>query len=124
MSTQLTARTRAVVSGRSAGLCEVCGQARATEKSHRRPRGAGGTSLTERHLPAWVIDCCHNCHQGPRGIERHRVEALRMGWLLPPGADALDEPVWLVTPNGPGWWLLDNEGGMTWADDPGRAHPE
>ena len=116
--TQVTARTRVIVAGRSALVCELCGQARAAQVHHRRPRGMGGTSLTAVHTAASLLHLCHRCHQGR--VELHRAEALRMGWLLPPGADPTGEAVWLATPNGTGWWLLDDDGGSRFTTDPHR----
>lgn len=115
MSTQITTATRRILRERSGGVCEVCGAARATEASHRRPRGMGGTSLTHRHGPAWVIDACHDCHQGR--IERHRVEALAHGWLLDAGQDAAATPAWLTLIYGTGWWFLLDDGGYSWGPD-------
>lgn len=110
MSTQITSRSRAVVAERSNGICEICGQARAVEMSHRRPKGMGGTSITGRHLPSWLIHACSDCHRGPGGVESDRTRALTNGWLLGPMDDASRTPVLLVTMYGRGWWLLDDDG--------------
>lgn len=109
MSASLTARTREIVYGRSLGICEVCGRARAAEASHRRPQGMGGTSSRERQQPAWILHLCSRCHHTE--VESHRQHALDMGWLLRPVDDALLVPAKLQTVYGSGWWLLDNEGG-------------
>lgn len=78
----------------------------------------GGTSIKARHLPSGLIHACHDCHQGPRGIESDRQRARAMGWLLGPLDDPQTVPVWLSTRYGVGWWLLDDEGCYTRAAAP------
>jgi hypothetical protein len=73
----------------------------------------GGTSLAKRHTPAGVLHLCHDCHQGPRGVESDRDRARAMGWLIGPQDSPELVPVWLATLYGDGWWLLDNEGCYT-----------
>jgi hypothetical protein len=110
MATQITPETRRLLAERSAGVCEICGRARATEASHRRPKGMGGTSVKIRHAVAWLIHACHGCHQGRDGIESDRDRARMMGWLVGPLDDAAVIPVYLHTRYGVGWWLLDDSG--------------
>jgi hypothetical protein len=104
VSTQITQATRLIVAQRSWGRCEVCGQARATEMSHRRPKGMGGTSVAERHGPAWLIHACNHCHQ--QVIEKDREHAREMGWLLLPAETPEMKPALLHTLHGHGWWYL------------------
>lgn len=98
---------RLLVLARSGGICEVCGQARATNVHHRRPRGMGGTSRAIES-PAWLLHVCgqgntSGCH---RRIENNREEARAAGWLLLPQQDAAVTPVRLAC----GWVVLLDDG--------------
>lgn len=121
MSTQITPATRQLLAERSGGVCEVCARRRATEASHRRPRGMGGTSIKARHLAASLLHLCHDCHQGPHGIERDREHAKSMGWLLGPLDSPTETPVWLATKYGTGWWMLDDDGCYTACETPAHV---
>lgn len=49
--------TREAVVGRSNGICEYCGYARASDMHHRKSRGVGG-----KWHPANIIHLCRPCH--------------------------------------------------------------
>jgi 5-methylcytosine-specific restriction endonuclease McrA len=51
-------RTRQAVHGRSGGICEFCGIARAQEMHHRKSRGVGG-----QWSPANILHLCNTCHR-------------------------------------------------------------
>lgn len=108
-------RVRRVTRERGQGLCElrldgIC-LGRARNASHRTPVGQGG-----RWSPCNVMDACGSGTTGCHGyIEHHRTWAYARGLLLPTGTIPDDEPVRVYHPvNGPGWWLLNHDGSMTW----------
>ncbi len=68
------------ISGRSGGVCEVCGANLARQKHHRRPRQAGGSRRDDTNTAANGLDVCHGCHHL---IEMNRALAYLVGWLLP-----------------------------------------
>jgi hypothetical protein len=73
---------RLLVLARSNGVCEVCGQARATNVHHRMPRGMGGTNRPIES-PAWLLHVCGSGTTGCHGrIESDRTRAQAAGWLL------------------------------------------
>lgn len=78
--TGFSANVRAVVEGRSGGMCEVCGEGRVTEIHHRRPRGMGGSSSGDTNKPSNALALCNACH---RMIESNRAVAMLLGWLMP-----------------------------------------
>jgi len=49
--------TRKAVAGRSCGICECCGRAKATDMHHRISRGVGG-----QWTPANILHLCRSCH--------------------------------------------------------------
>lgn len=101
---QITKATREIVEERSSGVCEVCGQERATQMHHRRPRGMGGSRNAKIHEPSMLLHVGNGCHHY---IEHNRNEAIAEGWLLETGD--LDRPVrtWH------GYVAFDDEGGFT-----------
>ncbi len=99
-----------LVLARSNGVCEVCGQARAPNVHHRRPRGMGGTSRAIES-PGWLL---HVCGQGNTSgchgrIESSREAAREAGWLLTDRQTPQDTPARLWF----GFVLLDDEGDYT-----------
>jgi len=80
---------------------------------HRRPRGAGGSSLPDTNSPANLIPlhgpgADEDCHGH---VESHRAEALTFGWLVRQGADPASVPV--LIEHGARRVLLDHDGDMT-----------
>jgi hypothetical protein len=75
---------------RDAGCCARCGRAvsgvrgRDWSLHHRRPRGAGGSSLVWVNLPANLLILCGSGTTGCHGwVESHRDAARRAGFLVP-----------------------------------------
>lgn len=56
MATDPMLHSRPVVEARSGGVCERCGQRRATHKHHRKLRRFGD------HKAANIVDLCTECH--------------------------------------------------------------
>lgn len=112
--------TRLILAERSQGMCEACGQARAEQAHHRQPRGSGGTSLAGPHSPANFLHVCVSCHGL---IEDHRdpltgrpADTYALGLQVRRGTDPDAIPVRLAHPvYGLAAWLLDDEGGISWA---------
>lgn len=103
-------RARELVNGRSHGRCELCGSTSALSWAHRRSRGQGGRWLAENGLRL-DNDRCHPW------TEQHPDLADAGGWrIVGRDVDPLLVPVWLATVNGPGWWLLTEDGGYAWVD--------
>lgn len=100
---QIPSRVRILIGERSSGVCEVCGQERATQVHHRRPRGMGGSRDPRIHEPSMLLHVGDHCHHH---IEHNRGESIAEGWLL---THAGDRPVrtWI------GYLLLDDGGGWT-----------
>lgn len=68
------APARPVVEKRSAGMCERCGAARATDMHHRKLRRHGD------HSPANLVHLCRTCHNWVHG---NVEEALLTGFICP-----------------------------------------
>jgi hypothetical protein len=110
MSAGVLTRDRVLVITRANGMCEVCGEAPASNIHHRRPRGMGGTRRAI-HSPAWLLAVCgqgnaSGCHGR---IESDRYAAQVAGWLLGPLEEPSTCPVRLAI----GWVVLDDEGGYS-----------
>ena len=90
MSAEFTPATKAAAAERSAGLCEVCGSARAFDYHHRRPRGMGSTKRADTASLAACLHICRHCHTL---IESHRNLATLLGWLVPSTFDPASQPV-------------------------------
>lgn len=105
---------------RAEGSCEKCG--RGLHRSdrgmswsvhHRRPRGAGGSSLAWVNQPANLLILCghattpDSCHQW---TESNRADATAAGWLIPLNAKykAVDMPLFHYRF---GYCRLTNDGG-------------
>jgi 5-methylcytosine-specific restriction protein A len=82
----------------------VCGNGRAVERHHRRPRGMGGSSRGTTNTAANGLHLCGVCH---RLVELNRTLALLLGWLLP---QAATEPAQHRVMYRGEWALLDDNG--------------
>lgn len=98
---------RKLVRARSGDVCEGCGQARATNWSHRIAKGQGGPWCPSNGL--------HLCGSGTTGChgfieDEPTVARDQRGWRLKPTDDPLTSPAlhWLH-----GWVLLDPDGSLT-----------
>jgi hypothetical protein len=107
---------RMVVYERSGGFCEVriekAGVCRGMGESvhHRRKRSHGGS-----WSPSNLVHACGDGTTGCHGyLEANPATARRYGLWLYSGQDALTTPVQLTFRGFRGWWLLDDEGSMTW----------
>lgn len=74
------ASVKETVRARSGGICELdsCGAAQVLH--HRRPRGAGGTSLPWVNRAANALHLSDACHTDR--VEAHRHRAYVNGWLV------------------------------------------
>lgn len=63
-----------MVKDRSAGICERCGRARATEVHHKRLRSAGGCDS--------LLNLCHLCSACHTHTHAHVEESYRDEWLI------------------------------------------
>lgn len=99
--------TRARIHARAKGRCEVCGARMSTGQiHHRQPRGMGGTRNDGKASAAnglWVHPMCHT------RIEMYRERGLLRGWLV----KQTDDPLTVAVKLWDGWWLLDDDGGLT-----------
>lgn len=91
---------RAIIRERSNGVCEVCGQGRAVDASHRLGRGQGGPWSASN-----LLHTCRQCHQA---MHQSPTRAYAFGQHLRSGAIPADEPVRTRH----GWVRLDDLGGM------------
>ena len=108
--------TRSLVLDRAQGGCELCGAQlhdgitwlRSHSIHHRRPRGAGGSSLASTNSPANLLLLCGDGVSGCHGrVESNRTRALEAGWLV---HSAADPAVVLVTVFGDVQVHLTHEG--------------
>lgn len=92
MSTGFSPAVKEIVTGRSNGMCEICGDQPGAEFHHRRARGMGGSRRTDTNTPANCLLLCggDGCH---RMIESNRTVARVMGWLVPQGWAPADAKV-------------------------------
>lgn len=81
--------TRQVCRGRCSGICEFCGQSRATELHHRKSRGVGG-----KWHPANCIYLCSPCHHW---TTHHPQEAQGIGMIVKSEQDPAQIPVYAAT---------------------------
>lgn len=91
------------VNERSGGICERCGNNRATQHHHRRGRGMGSTRRPETNLPANALALCAPCHSV---TESNRTEALKFGYAVPQHRIPQDVPVFRRGM----WVMLLNDG--------------
>lgn len=93
---------REVTRSRSGGLCEICGDARATNFHHRKNRSQGG-----QWCPSNSLDLCGSGTTGCHGlVGANPKRSYEQGWLVRRGHDPAKTPVWLA---GRGFaWLTDD----------------
>jgi len=119
-ATQLAHPTRRALMQRSGGLCEQCGQAPATDAHHRKPRGMGGTMLTDKHQLSNLLALCSEHHRWIEA-ERNKARMLVNGWLVDQHQDPRTIPALIYNPNycgAPTRCLLHDDGTLTrWDDD-------
>ena len=111
----------AMIVVRDLGCCVRCGshvahleRGRDWAIHHRRPRGAGGTSVEWVNRAANGVVLCTACHGW---IESHRTAAIEAGWLISQNGRlrAVDVPLTHVTL---GRVFLTDEGSWVSADGP------
>ena len=89
MSADIPQAVRNVVSQRSGGICESCGQARATEMHHRLFRSQGGL-----HTPSNLLHLCGwGNHTGCHGTAHSGALAVLLGLTVESGDDPRVTPV-------------------------------
>lgn len=103
---------RALVAGRSQGLCEVCVLTPATEMHHRRARGMGGDKGQVTNSAANCLHLCSGCH---RMIEANPARAYESGWKVKQWEDPREVPV--EVKHHWGRVLLDERGGWVEVED-------
>lgn len=116
----------ALIIERDQGCCVRCGRhvvhlerGRAWSIHHRRPRGAGGTSLSWVNRAANGVVLCGSGTTGCHGwVERERTKAFDAGFLVSKFGPAMATTTRLKH-HLYGWVLLDNDGGYKPADDYG-----
>lgn len=82
---------RKAIIERSGGRCEICGVAASQYHiHHRRPRGMGGSKMTESGSAANGILIHPHCHDS---VEKNRSLAIENGWLVPQGHDPAYSPI-------------------------------
>lgn len=99
---------RRLVRERSGGVCESCGAARATNFQHRKGRGQGGPWSA-----ANGFDVCGSGTTGCHGyMHAHPAESYERGWSV----RSHDDPAAVPVQTARGWFLLDDDGGLTAAE--------
>lgn len=78
-----------IVTGRSGGRCEVCGDP-AWDVHHRHPRKSGSTKRAWIGLASNALAVCRLDHNL---IESRRTLAYLLGWLVHEGCNPSSEPV-------------------------------
>lgn len=93
----ITTITNALLMDRCGGICELCQSAPASNRHHRRPRGAGGSKdpITDS-----VVNLLMLCGSGTTGchqyVESNRALAYENGWLVRQGHNPEAIPVRLL----------------------------
>lgn len=100
---------RRTVAQRSGGVCEICGQQRATNWHHRQNKGQSG---------AWrAANGLHLCGSGTTGCHGHvtanPAKARAYGWSVRSTQGPADVAVWLY---GRGWSVLTDDGAIAPAE--------
>lgn len=86
-------RIRLLVRERDEWQCTRCGKPcpkHVGQVHHRKPRGRGSSRAPLTHHPANLVTLCLDCHAW---VERFRLSANALGWLLKQWQDPLTEPV-------------------------------
>lgn len=125
-ATQLAPATRQMLMQRSGGLCEKCGHDKATQAHHRKPRGMGGTMLTDKHQLSNLLALCTTCHTWVES-ERNKARMLYHGWLVDQHQDPRTVPALIHNPNyygAPHLFLLHDDGTLTHWDNTTMAGEE
>lgn len=110
----IEAEARRIVRERSEGICEivvpgVC-QKRAAGVHHRLKRSHGGP-----WAPSNLLDACGSGTTGCHGYtERNPTWAKEHGLWLMTNEDPLEISVYMRWVNAKSWWVLDDEGCLTW----------
>jgi 5-methylcytosine-specific restriction enzyme A len=104
----ISAKTSHLLDLRSYGLCEVCGNAWASNTHHRRPRGMGGSKDPATNSVVNLLRCCGSGTVGCHGlIEANREQSYDLGLLVRRTvSDIAAVPVKLHH----GWCLLTQDG--------------
>lgn len=112
-----TPAAKALILARSGGICELdsCGPAEVIH--HRRPRGAGGTSLAWVNQPANGLHVSRSCHDWIEGRipSWSRVQSGKVGWLVSQHSDRVSADVPVLYRNR--WVLLTDDGRTVPAQD-------
>ena len=105
------------------GLCEVRldinGVCRGVAESdhHRRKRSQGGL-----WLPSNIVDVCGHGTIGCHGfLEANPATARRLGLWLYAGSNAIKTPCNISWRGIKGWYLLHDDGSLTWLSEQGLA---
>ena len=99
-----SARTVGLLHARSGGVCEICGQAEATEIHHRKYRSRGGGHNIENLLNVCGMGNTSGCHG-----RCHTQDGEDNGWAVHAWQDERTVPVTLRD----GEYLLDRWGGKS-----------
>lgn len=87
---QIPAAVRKALHERSEGRCERCGNERATQAHHRRPRALGGSRDAGTNVLSNLLHLGNDCHAH---VESYRSEAFSYGWLCRQAMDPRQMPV-------------------------------
>lgn len=105
--------TRRIVRERSDGVCEQCGQSRATDMAHRLARSRMG-----RWQPSNVLHLCARDHAAQRDGRGGEDLATALGQVLPSMVDGhRPDPRLIPVATRYGWVFLDDDGAWTRAED-------
>jgi hypothetical protein len=103
---KVTAQQRELLTDRSAGFCEICYFAQATNWHHRKNRSQGGGNE--------LSNAMHLCGSGTTGchgmVTENPALAYENGWSVRSGHDPAEVP---VLRHGSDLVLFDNQGGAT-----------
>lgn len=97
---------RRLVRERSGGICEICGEQKATNFQHRKARSHSGPWSASNGLDVCGMGNAFGCHGY---LHQNPDTACENGWSVKSWDDETTIPVQTVH----GLVLLDNEGGWT-----------
>lgn len=106
MSDPIPTVNRQLVMARCEGSCERCGKW-LVELHHRRPKGAGGSSLPDRHDPSNLAALCTTCH---RWAHSRPTAAEGEGYLVPRRSGLVPASVPIAHYSGRRLLLHDDDG--------------